>query len=109
MLPAFIALGIVAAVLLSAAPARADTLRREKRPIAPQAWHGCGEPPAEMRPRPRFNCGDKVVDTSTGKPRARRVSELSGSQDKAGGWHWAYILDDGTAASNVTLKRSEAQ
>ena len=109
MWPALLAVGVVAAVLFSAKPARADTFRKEKRPIDKQTWHGCGDPPADARPRPVFACGDKVIDTSTGKSRARRVTELSGSQDKSGGWHWAYILDDGTAASSATLKRSEAQ
>jgi hypothetical protein len=109
MWPAYLAVGLVAAILFVAPPARASTFRKEKRPIDRQAWHGCGEPPADARPRPVFACGDKVIDTSTGKARARTVMELSGSQDTAGGWHWAYILEDGTAASSATLKRQGAQ
>jgi len=109
MWPALLAVGVVAAVLFSAKPARADTFRKEKRPIDKQTWHGCGDPPADAKPRPRFKCGDDVIDTSTGKPRKRRVTELAGSKNRDGSWTWVYVFDDGTAASSATLKRSEAQ
>jgi hypothetical protein len=109
MWPVWASLAIVTAVLLAESPAHASTFRKEKRPIDPQAWRGCGVPPADMRPRPIHACGDQVTDTSSGKPRQRRVTELSGSQDKAGAWRWAYLLDDGTAAGASTLRRVEAQ
>ena len=109
MWPAVLSGLVVMAVALMGVPARASTLRGMKRPIDAQAWRGCGEPPADMRPRPVFACGDRVTDTSTGKRRQRRVTELSGSQDKTGAWHWAYLLDDGTAAGAGTLARAEGQ
>lgn len=89
--------------------ARADTLRKMRRPIQREGWHGCGEPPADMQPRPKFTCGQKVIDTSTGKARKREVTELSASQDRRGQWHWAYILDDGTAALAATLQAAEGK
>lgn len=103
----WLALGVFVVAAVASGSAAASTFRKERRPIDAQGWHGCGEPPAEMKPRPAFACGDRVTDTSTGKPRDRKVTELSASQDKAGGWHWAYLLDDGTAASAATLKGAQ--
>jgi hypothetical protein len=100
----WIVLGVVALLALAAGTARAETFKRAPREALTETWRGKTDPPAEMQPRPKFRAGDAVIDSSTGKPKARTIDELAGSKGK-GGWSWIYYMTDGSGAAESALTR----
>lgn len=100
-------LALVLVVFGISAVAHAETFKNAPREETPEHWKGREEPPPRMKPRPRFKIGQKVVDTSTGKPRQHVVDEISGYKNKYGKWTWTYTLTDGTIAGEESLRAAQ--
>ena len=98
--------GILVAIIVAASrTARAGTFRTAPREEDPETWRGAGEPPPELRPRPKFRAGEAVIESSSGKPVRRVVAEIAGVKRKAG-WTWSYYFTDGVGAAENHVKRA---
>lgn len=101
MAPAIGILIILLVLGLSTQPAQAGT--RIPGHIPGTKWKGCN-PPATMKPAPKFRCGEEVIDTSTGQDRDVKIAYLTAAQFK--GWYvWTYWFTDGSGAHSGTLRR----
>lgn len=98
---ALLILILLAIVGLSSAPARAETRIPGKLPQ--KRWSGCN-PPATMKPAPKFRCGQELTNVDAGEPRQVKIDHLEAAPVKGGYWLWTYYMTDGTFAHADSLR-----
>jgi hypothetical protein len=98
---AILILALMTIIGLSSSTAEAGT----KIPgVAPQKkWKGCN-PPASMRPAPKYHCGQAVTNIDAGEPRKVEIELLEAAPIKGGLWLWTYYMTDGTFAHADSLR-----
>jgi hypothetical protein len=105
-MPWLIAGILVVVIAAVSGVARAETFKNAPREADPETWRGKGDPPPALQPRPKFRVGETVIETSTGKPQRRIISEIAGVKSKSGNWIWNYYFTDGSGAGEGSLQKA---